>query len=141
MKFYSSNCYSPAACSSIHHRPYGAIKCSSVIPVSSPVYYHLSVVQHSLWVSRVISVTALPLLWIPVGQFICRTSWLSRSAHRRGYLWTTYTLRKKGSSMVLQNSQRFYLKPFAIWTRLKDLQTILSCEEPLKVLHFPVKNL
>ena len=53
----------------------------------------------------------------------------------------TYTLRKKGSSMVLQNGQKFYLEPFAIWTRLKDLQTILSCVEPLKVLHFPVKNL
>ena len=57
-----------------------------------------------------------------------------------GVNYGTYTLRKKGSSMVLQNGQKFYLEPFAIWTRLKDLQTILSCEEPLKVLHFPVKN-
>ena len=40
------------------------------------------------------------------------------------------TLRKKGSWMVLQNGQRFYLEPFAIWTRLRDLQSILSCEEP-----------
>ena len=56
-------------------------------------------------------------------------------------IWTPYTLRKKGSSMVLQNGQKFYLEPFAIWTRLKDVQTILRCEEPLKVLHFLVKNL
>ena len=48
---------------------------------------------------------------------------------------------KKSSSMVLQNGQKFYLEHFAIWTRLRDLQTILSCEEPYKVLHFPVKNL
>ena len=32
-----------------------------------------------------------------------------------------YTLRKKGSSMILQNGQRFYLVPFAICTRLRDL--------------------
>ena len=50
----------------------------------------------------------------------------------------TYTLSEK---MVLQNGQKFYLEPFAIWTRLKDRQTIVSCEEPLKVLSFPVKNL
>ena len=37
---------------------------------------------------------------------------------------------KKGSWMALQDGQRFYLEPFAIWTRLRDLQTILSCEEP-----------
>ena len=42
----------------------------------------------------------------------------------------TYTLRKKGSLMVLQNGQRFYLEPFGIRTRAKDLQTKLGCEEP-----------
>ena len=43
---------------------------------------------------------------------------------------TIYTLRKKGSLMVLQNGQRFYLEPFGIRTRAKDLQTMLGCEEP-----------
>ena len=48
---------------------------------------------------------------------------------------------KKDSSMILPKGQRFDLKPFAIWTMLKDLQTVLSCEEPYKGLHLPVKNL
>ena len=42
----------------------------------------------------------------------------------------TYTLRKKGALMGLQNGQRFYLEPFGIRTRTKDLQTKLGCEEP-----------
>ena len=42
-----------------------------------------------------------------------------------------YTLRKKRrEEMVLQNGQMFYLKHFAFWNRLRDLQTMLSCEEP-----------
>ena len=47
--------------------------------------------------------------------------------------WVTIVFlhsQKKGSSMVLQNGQEFYLEPFAIWTRLRDLQTMLSCAEP-----------
>ena len=37
---------------------------------------------------------------------------------------------KNGSSMVLQNGQRFdFSRSFAIWTWLRDLQTILGCEE------------
>ena len=38
--------------------------------------------------------------------------------------------KKKGSSMVVQIGQRGYLEPFAIWTRLRDLQTMFSCEKP-----------
>ena len=33
---------------------------------------------------------------------------------RNGTMTKRYTLRKKDSSMVLQNGQRFYLEPFAI---------------------------
>ena len=51
------------------------------------------------------------------------------------------TLNIKVSSRVLQKDQGIDLQSFAVWTRLRVLQAVLSREEPYRVIHSLVKNL